>query len=96
MKKHPKIVQCDSRGQIVIPKDLRNELGINGTAGFYMYSITNEGILLKKIPPEPLESHKEILDELTEKAPKIQVNKRNIERAKEAYQKTTDGNLELI
>ncbi|MFW6449664.1 MAG: AbrB/MazE/SpoVT family DNA-binding domain-containing protein, partial [Nanoarchaeota archaeon] len=28
MKKYPKVVQCDSRGQIVIPKNVRQKLDI--------------------------------------------------------------------
>ena len=61
MKKFPKIVQADSRGQIVIPKDIRRELGIDEGTGFYMYTITDEGILLKKIENKELSDHKEIL-----------------------------------
>jgi AbrB family looped-hinge helix DNA binding protein len=44
----PKIVQVDKRGQIVIPKDVRNQLNINNKTNLWVYSITDEGILLKK------------------------------------------------
>lgn len=44
----PKIVQVDKRGQIVIPKEVREELGINSSSNFWVYSVTDEGILLKK------------------------------------------------
>jgi len=44
----PKIVQVDKRGQIVIPKEVRTELGINEKTNLWVYSITDEGILLKK------------------------------------------------
>lgn len=44
----PKIVQVDKRGQIVIPKEVRNELTITSKTNLWVYSITNEGILLKK------------------------------------------------
>ena len=47
MKKYPTLVQCDKRGQIVIPKNIRLDLGINGNKGFVVYSVTGEGILLK-------------------------------------------------
>ena len=43
-----KIVQVDKRGQIVIPKDIRLELGISSKTNFWVYSVTDEGILLKK------------------------------------------------
>lgn len=44
----PKIVQVDKRGQIVIPKEVRDELNIDISTKFWVYSITDEGILLKK------------------------------------------------
>jgi AbrB family looped-hinge helix DNA binding protein len=44
----PRIVQIDKRGQIVIPKEVREELGINPKTDFWVYSIGDEGILLKK------------------------------------------------
>ena len=49
MSKYPILVQADKRGQIVIPKNIRLELGINKKVGFTVYSITKEGILLKKV-----------------------------------------------
>jgi AbrB family looped-hinge helix DNA binding protein len=45
-----KISQIDSRGQIVIPKEIREKLKISSGTGFYIYDISNDGILLKKIP----------------------------------------------
>ena len=57
--KYPKIVQCDSRGQIVIPKGIRKELGIEEGAAFWVY-MTGDGIILKKIKEAPrLKSIKE-------------------------------------
>ena len=47
-KTYTKIVQCDSRGQIVIPKTIRTELNIKQGAAFWIYK-TEEGIVLKKI-----------------------------------------------
>jgi AbrB family looped-hinge helix DNA binding protein len=96
LKKFPKIVQCDSRGQIVIPKDMRSELGIDEGTGFWMYSITDEGILLKKVEAPELQKNKEIIDALEKKSSKIGVKKKNIAKAKKAYKKTTKGRLELI
>ena len=48
MKKYPRVVQCDSRGQIVIPKNIRKELMIEEGAAFWMIQ-TEEGIFLKQI-----------------------------------------------
>lgn len=96
MKKYPKIVQCDKRGQIVIPKDIRRDLKIDEGTGFWMYSITDEGILLKKIEDNPLGKNKEILDEISEKADKLKIKKSNISDSVKKYKKTKDGNLEVI
>ena len=49
MSKYPILVQADKRGQIVIPKNIRLELGLDKRTGFTIYSVTKEGILLKKI-----------------------------------------------
>lgn len=96
MKKFPRIVQCDKRGQVVIPKDIRQDLGIEEGTGFYAYSISEEGIFLKKVPLETLEENSKLTDEISEKAEKIGVNKKNIEKSKENYRKTKEGNLDII
>jgi AbrB family looped-hinge helix DNA binding protein len=96
MKRYPKIVQCDKRGQIVIPKDIRQDLKVNEGTGFWMYSVTNEGILLKKIDDLPLDKNKEILDEINEKSDKLKIKKQNITNSVKKYKKTKDGNLEVI
>ncbi|HLC98395.1 MAG TPA: AbrB/MazE/SpoVT family DNA-binding domain-containing protein [Candidatus Nanoarchaeia archaeon] len=46
MTQKPYLVQCDKRGQIVIPKELRQKLGIV-KADFDLFSIKEEGIFLK-------------------------------------------------
>ena len=48
MKEQIKIVQCDKRGQLVIPKNIRLELGIEEGAAFWVYKADDE-IRLKKI-----------------------------------------------
>jgi AbrB family looped-hinge helix DNA binding protein len=96
MKKHPKILQCDKRGQIVIPKEIRQELGVDESSGFYMYAIQGEGILLKKIDSQTLEDNQHLLDEISEKATKINVNTNNLKTATNQYQKTKDGNLDIL
>ena len=50
-----KIVQIDSRGQIVIPKELRDKLKISEGTGFFIYELSSDSVLLKKIP-EPASS----------------------------------------
>ena len=48
MAQHPKVVQADKRGQVVIPKSVRAELNIEEGAAFWVYK-TEDGIFLKKI-----------------------------------------------
>ena len=96
MKKYPKIVQCDKRGQIVIPKDVRRDLKIDEGTGFWMYTVTDEGILLKKIDAPEMGKHKEIIEKISEKASKINVKKENIKKSVSNYRKKHSGNLEVI
>jgi AbrB family looped-hinge helix DNA binding protein len=96
MKKYPKPIQCDERGQLVIPKDIRSDLGIEEGTGFLLYTITSEGILLKKIEPSPLDIHHEVLNEIEQKAEKLGLKKDNLKKSIKAYEKVTEGKLELI
>jgi AbrB family looped-hinge helix DNA binding protein len=95
MKRYPKTIQCDDRGQLVIPKDIRSELGIGEGTGFWMHSITNEGILLKKIEAPALEEET-MIAEIDEKAEKIGIKKEHLKKTLKEYKKTQEGNLELI
>lgn len=96
MRKFPKLVQSGKRGQFVIPKDIRHDLKINEGTGFWVYAIGDEGILLKKIDPQELSEHPELLDKLSEKADKLGISKKKLKDAEEAYKKTRQGRLELV
>ncbi len=96
LKKYPKLVQCDARGQIVIPKDVRRELKIDEGTGFWMYTVTEEGILLKKVEAPPLAKHSEIIKKLDEKAGKLKIKKKNIQKSMQKYKKTREGGLEVV
>lgn len=96
MKKYHKQIKCDVRGQIVIPKDIRSDLNVEEGTGFLLYTITKEGILLKKIIPESLDKHEEILAELQEKADKLDIKKDNLKKSIRTYEKLREGNLEII
>jgi len=96
MKRYPKTLQVDKRGQIVIPKDIRTDLDIEEGTGFWAYTITNEGILLKKIDSPELSKHKEILSELKNKSKKVGIKTKNIETAEKKYKKTKKGKFDLI
>ena len=95
MKKFPKILQADSRGQIVIPKDVRRELGIDEGTGFFAYLIANEGIFLKKIESKTLSDHEEI-KELKDKATAVGMKKAHIEQAEKTYKKQNKGGFEEL
>jgi AbrB family looped-hinge helix DNA binding protein len=96
VKKYPKIVQCDKRGQIVIPKDVRQELGVDEGSAFWMYSITEEGILLKLVKEETLAEHSFIVNKLKQKADKIGIPEDKIDRTVDDYKKKPKGRLEEI
>jgi len=96
VKKYPKLVQCDKRGQIVIPKDVRRELKIDEGTGFWMYTITEEGILLKKVEAPSLGKHAEIVAKLEEKADKMKVKRKNVRKSVQKYRKTKEGGLDVI
>ena len=96
MKRFAKIVQCDNRGQIVIPKDVRQELNIEGGTGFYMYIIENEGVLLKTIPQRELSEHAHIIKDIEVNAEKIDVKKKNLDESIQKYKKTSKGNFQNI
>jgi AbrB family looped-hinge helix DNA binding protein len=96
MKRFAKIIQCDARGQIVIPKDVRRELNIDEGTGFYLYTIEDEGILLKIIPNKELSEQEHLVEEIEINADKIDVKKQNLEKSKENYRKKGSGNFENI
>jgi len=45
----PKIVQSDVRGQIVIPKKIREKLNVLDSSAFWIYINDKNEIVLKKI-----------------------------------------------
>lgn len=96
MKRYPKIVQCDSRGQIVIPKDIRQELDIAEGTGFWMYSITDEGILLKKIEDTALTEDNSIVKQVMDKSSKLKIKKDNVKKSVKKYKRRNGGRLEEI
>lgn len=96
IKKYPKLVQCDSRGQIVIPKDIRRELKIDEGTGFWIYTITDEGILLRKVDVPELDRNSQMIREISEKADRLKMKKKSIDSSVDNYRKTRDGGLDVI
>lgn len=95
MKKYPKLLQTDARGQLVIPKEIRRELGIQDGTGFWAYAIDNEGIFLKKIDAPPLANNSEVR-ELKDKARAIDVDPKNVDAATKRYPKRSSGGMEDV
>ncbi len=95
MNKHPKIVQIDERGQIVIPKAVRSVLGIEDGTGFFVYAIDGEGILLKKIDEPDIASSK-AASALEKKASKINLNKKNLKKSLKSYKRKKKGGLDIV
>jgi AbrB family looped-hinge helix DNA binding protein len=95
MKRFPKLLQADSRGQIVIPKEIRQALGIDESTGFFAYVIDKEGIFLKKVDSKPLDEHPEV-KEIKEKARALGVDKKNVEHAEASYKKQERGGFEEL
>ena len=96
MKKYPKTVSSDYKGQLVIPKEVREELSIEEGTAFWVFCIENEGILLKRISGEKLSPHDLLIVELRENAEKIGASKSNIEQSVEKYRKKGKAALEEI
>ena len=96
VKKYPKLVQCDARGQIVIPKDIRRELKIDEGTGFWMFTVTEEGILLKKVNAPSLKEDDEVVKKISEKADKLKIKRKNIKKSVQKYRKTKEGGLDVI
>ncbi|MBN2566992.1 AbrB/MazE/SpoVT family DNA-binding domain-containing protein [Candidatus Woesearchaeota archaeon] len=96
MKRYPRIVQSDRRGQIVIPKDIRAELGIEEGSGFWVYAIEGEGILLRKIDDEELSEDNPVVRKLKEKSDKTSLSYKKIDATVKRYKRTRKGNLEVV
>ncbi len=86
MKRFPKLVSADKRGQFVIPKEVRDALDIDETTGFYVYIIPDEGILLKRVNPPDLENDKTV-DDLKQHAEQLGISPEALDRAIKDYKK---------
>lgn len=94
MKRYPKLLQTDARGQIVIPKEIRRALGITDGTGFWAFVIEKEGILLKKVDTPALTEAD--TKTLKDNAEKLAINKKNIEKSEAHYAKKNDGVFENL
>ena len=84
-------MQCDSRGQVVIPKDVRRELGIEEGSAFWIFVVEKEGIFLK--PIENAELDTDTLKPLKKEAEKLAIDPENIDKTVKRYRITNKGVL---
>lgn len=61
-----------------------------------MYSIFDEGILLKKVEAPELSDEDSSIKQLKEKSEKISLDKKKVDKAVDDYKKTKKGGLDLI
>jgi len=95
MRKYPRIVQADGRGQLVIPKEVRNALSIEDGTGFFVYVIENEGIMLKLIKEPDLENE-EIVHTIGKNTQKIGIQKSKLKKSVASYKRKKKGGLDII
>ena len=96
MKRYAKVVQSDERGQIVIPKDIRLELGLERGAAFAIYLIEQEGLFLKPVSVPDLGQHGRVLDDLRKHADTLKIKKKNIDKSVAKYKRVTLTNMEEV
>lgn len=90
VRRYAKLVQCDRRGQIVIPKEVRDALGIDESTGFHVYLIPDEGILLKRVEAPEL-ANDPALQRLRQHAEALGISAEALERAVAEYKKGNGG-----
>jgi len=86
----------DKRGQIVIPKDIREELGIDEGTAFWLFSVEDEGIILKKAEDGSIKEDDQLVQELKEKSGKVGIKKESVEKTVAKYKKKKSGKLEEL
>jgi len=96
MKRYAKVVQSDERGQIVIPKDIRLELGLDQGASYALYVIDKEGIFLKPLHIKELGDYKNVLAKLRVNAKKLKIKETNVDQSARNYKKRSVTNLENV
>ena len=75
---------------------MREELGIDESSGFWMFSISKEGILLKLVDSPEINTESGVLKEVSEKAEKLGIKRERVEKTVKEYEKKKRGKLEEI
>lgn len=81
------ITKVSTKGQVVIPKELRKELGIKEEDEFFIYG-ENDTIIMKKIAKPKLEKRfKELADRLSEEVKARGITRKDVEEAIKAVRR---------
>lgn len=96
MKRYARRVSFDSRGQLIIPKEVRKEFFIEEGAAFWAFVIEKEGLLLKRIKEESIGENDLMIKELYEKCSKIGLDKKNISASLRNYSRKHEGRFEEL
>lgn len=79
--------KMSSKGQVVIPEEIRNQLGLHSGDQFIVVASDNV-VILKTIEPPRLEEFGDLIDDAQKKAKKAGLTKDDLENAIKAYRKT--------
>lgn len=91
MKKESELVTISSKGQIVIPKALRNELQLTPKSKMLVYGDRNTVILKKIEIPKIYKDWAEIFNNLDKK--KLKLSVRDVQKEIESYRR--EKNLKM-
>ena len=72
--------KLSSKGQVVIPEEIRNDLGLNEGDQFVVIG-QGDAVILKVITPPKLEEFRELLDQARAQAQKAGVKKADLKSA---------------
>lgn len=76
---HPSTTKLSSRGQAVIPEEIRNRLGLEPGVSFVLVG-EGDVVVLKALKPPRREEFKKLLDEVQDAARKAGITPADVER----------------
>lgn len=92
MKREPELITVSSKGQVVIPQTLRNDIGITPRTKLLAYG-EKDTIVLKKIKvPKIYKQWADIFDIMEKK--KLKLTSRDIQKEIEAYRREKRSKME--
>ena len=85
--KPPSVTRMSSKGQVVIPEPIREQLGLEPGTRFLVVA-NQDAIMLKEIEPPSIEDFDELLEELRGQARAIGLKQADISEALEQARKS--------